>query len=152
VLISPAEVAQDRAMAESEMIDRCRITRAADTRGAFNEATGQYDTPAPVVVYEGRCRVQVRADINSNAVEAAVGDHEWTYRTATLELPVAAGNDATGRPDVGDPSQVVPDCVTELLESPLDPSRVGRRLVVTAETKNKTLASCRKFATRELLS
>ena len=145
MLISPAEVAQDRAFAEEQMVDRCRITRAAGPR-TFDNATGQYVTPDSIVVFEGRCRMQVRADINSNAVDAEVGDHEWTYRTATLEIPIAPT-----KGDIGNPALATTGDVVEILASPLDASRVGRRTVIHAETKNKTMASCRKFATRELL-
>lgn len=147
MLISLADVVRGRAIAEAEMIDRIRITRPGAGDRVFDDATGQYTEPDPVVVYEGKCRVQVRADINSNAVEATFGDHEWTYRTAMLQLPISAGPG-----DTGDPSLVIPDCIGELTASPLDPSRVGRVLNIVAETKTKTIASSRKLSVREVLS
>lgn len=151
-LISDAEVFEDRAMAEAEMVDRCRITRRSASKGDFNPDTGQYDTPEPVLVYEGRMKVQVRADINSNAVEAVVAEHEWTYRTATFIFPMFAGVDATGRPDLGDPSRIRSDDMCEIVESPYDASRVGMVINLTADTKAKTWATSRKFRTKELLS
>jgi hypothetical protein len=151
-LITAADIAEGRAMAESMMVDRYRVTRPGDGPRVFDNATGQYTGPEPVVVYEGRGWMQVRADINSNAVEATTGDHEFTYRTATLQLPMSPGDDAQGRPDTGDPADIVTDCVVTILESPYDPSRVGRVLNLHADTKQKTHASCRKFSVREVLS
>lgn len=148
MLISAAEVAEDRAMANAEMIDTCRITRAiAPSPDDFNESTLQYDPPPPEVIYEGPCRVQVRADINSNAVEAVVAEHEWTYRTGTLQLPITAPADA-----VGSTANVRPDDTAEILTCPLDVEMAGRQLNLQADTKGKTMASCRRFRTRELLS
>lgn len=148
MLISAAEIAEDRAMANAEMIDTCRITRAVPPGPEdFNEATLQYATPAPVVIYEGPCRVQVRADINSNAVEAVVAEHEWTYRTGTLQLPITAPEGS-----VGSTANVRPDDTATMLSCPLDAEMVGRKLNLQADTKGKTAASCRRFRTRELMS
>ena len=152
MLISPDDIAQGRALAEAEMIDRYRFTRPGAGVPVFDNDTGQYTDPPRLVVYEGRGRMQVRADINSNAVEAEFGDHEWTYRTAQLQLPITAGTDSQGRADIGNPAYITPDCVGEVLESPLDESRVGRVINVVAETKTKTLASSRKLSVRELLA
>lgn len=146
-LISAADVAFGRRLAEAHMIDRCRITKPGTGEPVRNEATLQITPPERVVVYEGKCRVQVRSDINANSVEAVVGDHEWTYRTATLQLPIAAGDG-----DLGDPALVRTNYVAELLEVPLDPSRVGIRLNLQAESKGKTHSSHRRFRIKELLS
>lgn len=154
MLISQAEIAEDRAMVEAEMIDRGRVTRTAVEGDAewvdtsTLDANLQYPTQGRVIVYEGRCRVQVRSDINANAVEAVVADHEWTYRTSTAQFPMFA-DPAKG--DIGDPSIIQPDCILEILMSPLDPSRVGRTMNLQADSKNKTQASHRRFRARELL-
>lgn len=153
MLISAAEVAEDRAMAEAEMIDTGRVTRklipgeAGYAEPVFNEVTGQYTEPAPTVIYEGRCRVQVRADINSNAVEAVVGEHEWTYRTSTAQFPMFAGQD-----DAGDPSAIRSDDTLQILASPFDSARVGAVLNLQADSKSKTFASHRRFRAKEVLS
>lgn len=130
-----------RAAIESLMIDTCRVTKAGVGKGPFNATTGQYAPPARITVYEGKCRIQVRSDINSNAVEAVVGDYESVYRTATLQLPVTATSGA-----------IEPDCVATLLTCPLDPSLVGTEYGVLAETKGKTHASHRRFRIREVLA
>lgn len=122
------------------MIDTCRITKPGVGTGPFNEETGQYDPPARITVYEGPCRIQVRSDINSNAVEAVVGEHEFTYRTGTLQLPI----DGT--------ADIKPDYVAEHLTCPLDPSLVGRLYNLQAESKGKTHATHRRYRMREVLS
>lgn len=122
------------------MVDTCRITKPGEGKGPFNEATGQYDPPARITVYEGKCRIQVRSDINSNAVEAVVGEHEWTYRTGTLQLPITAETGA-----------IRPDFICEYLTCPLDPSMVGRLFNMQAETKGKTHATHRRYRIREVL-
>lgn len=153
MLITPEEVDEDRAMAEEQMIDRGRVTRKllpsdpGYVQPVFNEATGQYDDGPPAVIYEGRCRIQVRADINSNAVEAVVGEHEWTYRTSTAQFPMFAGPD-----DVGDPSTIRSDDTLTIVASPLDAARVSAVLNLQADTKSKTLASHRRFRAKEVLS
>lgn len=153
MLISEAEVAEDRAMAEAEMIDRGRVTREAVegdpgwVEPVMDPETLQYPDVSRVVVFEGRCRVQVRSDINSNAVEVVAGDHEGTYRTSTAQFPMEpiAG-------EIGHPGAIRSDYTLEILESPLDPIRVGAVLNLQADTKGKTQASHRRFRAREVLS
>lgn len=162
-LLTATEIAEDRALAEAQMVDVCRITKPGVGKGPFNNATGQYDAPAPVVVYgpgsvdedgvpitddtelgqqilAGKCRIQVRSDINSNAVEAVVAEHEGTYRTATLQLPITG----TG--------QIPLDAQAEILAAPYDAEMVGRVFNVHAETKGKTVATHRRYSIREVLS
>ena len=70
------------------LTDTCDITKPGPTKPVFDDETGQYVTPARVSVYRGPCRIQVKADINSNVVETTAGEREWTYLTAQLQLPV----------------------------------------------------------------
>lgn len=139
MLVTKAEIAADRALAEEHMIDTCRIKRYDVSEREWNETTLQYDGDDGTVVYEGKFRMQVRSDINSNAVEAVVGDHEFTYRTATAQLPIEGTAD------------VVSDCVLEWLTCPLDPANEGRIYNLQADTKAKTQASHRRFRAKELL-
>lgn len=153
MLISLSEIAEDRAMAEAEFIDTGRVTREAEPDDPDYEApvmdpdTLQYAESPRVVVYEGRCRVQVRSDINSNAVESVAGDHESTYRTSTAQFPMEPGPDDTGHPGL-----ILSDYQLEILTSPLDPIRVGAVLNLQADTKSKTMGSHRRFRAREVLS
>lgn len=138
--MNAAEVAEDRALAEEQMIDTCRIRRHDANDRIWDEATGQYSGDTGEIVYEGKFRMQVRSDINANAVEAVVAEHEWTYRTATAQLPIAGT------------AEVAPGCVLEWLTCPLDPSNVGRVYNLQADSKGKTHATHRRFRAKELLS
>ena len=140
-----AAIAGRRAM-EAIMIDSCVITRdrlpsdPGYVEPVLDEATGEYPPMQRVVVYRGRCRIQVRSDINSNAVEAVIGEHEFIYRTATLQLPVGcAGN-------------IPPNSVVTMLTCPLDPDMVGREFALQAENKGKTHATHRRFRIKEVLA
>lgn len=123
---------------EDLMVDTCRVTRYDSNDRTWNETTGQYSGDTGTVVYEGKFRIQVRSDINANAVEAVVGEHEWTYRTATVQLPI----EGTGG--------IVADCVLEILTCPLDPDMEGRLYNLQADTKGKTHATHRRFRAKEL--
>jgi hypothetical protein len=127
VLISDAEVQADRAFANAQLVDRCRIVRpGASGSGTFNETTGQYDNPASaVVVYEGPCRWQIRADINTNIVEPQELEREWAYQTSTLQLPTC-------------------------LAARYDDALVGRVFNIQA-AQHKSMASTRRFRAREVV-
>lgn len=122
------------------MVDTCRVTRHNPADRVWNETTGQYSGDAGEVVYEGKFRIQVRSDINANAVEAEVAEHEWTYRTATAQLPIVGTEN------------IASDCVLEILTCPLDAGRVGRQYNLQADSKGKTHSTHRRFRARELLS
>lgn len=163
-LLTAQEIAEDRAIAEANFLDVIEITKPGAGKGPFNEETLQYDTPPRIVVYgpgavddatgapltiatplgaailAGRSRIQVRSDINSNAVEAVVAEHEWTYRTATLQLPIFG----TGH--------LRSDYVAKILACPGDPELIGHIFNLQAETKGKSQATHRRFRIRELMS
>jgi hypothetical protein len=147
-----ATVAEGRCEMESLMLDRCRITRPAVPSDpgyvapTFDEDTMLYTDPARVVVYEGKCRIQVNADINSNVVETTAGEREWTYLTMTLQLPVKPGPG-----DVGSSQDVRPDNIAEMLVCPLDADLVGRLLNIQG-TYHKSQATHRRFRVREVIS
>lgn len=140
VLISDAEVQADRAFANAQMTDRCRIVRPSGSgSGVFNETTGQYDTPAAaVVVYEGPCRWQIKVDVNTNLVEPQELEREWAYQTSTLQLPVA-GSGAVRDNDVA-----------TCLSARFDDSLVGRVFNIQS-AQRKSMAVTRKFRVREVI-
>lgn len=119
-LFTPAELAEDRALADTLMTDTCLITKPGEGERVFNEETGQYTDPPRITVYQGPCRVQVKVDINSNLVESTAGEREWTYVTAQLQLPVVTPASATG--SVND---VDVDHVCDVLTSEHSPRLVG---------------------------
>jgi hypothetical protein len=126
VLISDAEVQADRAFAVSQLTDRCRIERFP----AIDDD--------PVVIYEGPCRWQIRADINTNVVEPQELEREWAYQTSTLQLPVeGSGGIRTN------------DVVT-CTDAHYDPTLVGRVFNIQA-AQHKSMASTRRFRVREAI-
>lgn len=132
--------------------DTCRITRpGAGGKGAFNEATGRYESrPARVVVYEGPCRLQVKADINSNVVETTAGDREWTYLTDQLQLPAEVPT-YDDRYVSGSPFDVDVDHVCEMLTAPFAEAMVGSQLNI-AGPYNKSQAVYLRFRVREAVA
>lgn len=136
-LLTPEEIAADRALAEENLTDTCLIERAPAGRGTFDEETGQYTQAADrALIYEGPCKVQIRADINSNIVEPVEVEREWGYETSTLAVPIAGTED------------VRPDDICTILTSQYDPALPGR--VFNVHTSfHKSIATTRRFKLRE---
>lgn len=140
-LLSAQEIAEDRAMAEANLPDTCRIERLRVGRGAFDETTLQYandsaDDGHRDVIYEGPCKIQIRADINANIVEPVEVEREWAYETSQLKLPLEAS--------VG----VRVDDIATMLTAPYDASLVGRMFNIHSVDR-KSIASVRKCKIRE---
>lgn len=141
-----AHLAEGRAEMEAMMAATCRITKAGPGEPVFNEETLQYTDPPRVTVYEGPCRIQIKADINSNVVETTAGDHEWTYLTDTLQVPIVADPEVS----TGTTAAVRPDNVAEILTNPDDTSLVGRVFNIQG-MYHKTHATHRRFRVREVV-
>jgi hypothetical protein len=148
-LLSPEEIAADRAMAEANLPDTCKIERAVVGRGAFNETTGQYandDPSAPkTLIYQGPCKFQIRADINANIVEPVEVEREWAYQTSTMLTPIDATADGVV---AGDPGHIGPDDFCTVLTSSYDASLPGRVFNIHSSF-HKSLSSVRRFRVRE---
>lgn len=127
--------------------DRCRITKPGVGKGPMNPATGRYDQPPPrAIVYEGPCRIQVKADINSNVVETTAGEREWTYLTSQLQLP------AINPPGViGSVDDVDVDYVLEMLVCPHSPTLVGTLHNIQG-TYHKSQAVYSRYRLREVVA
>lgn len=125
---------------ESLFLDTCRITKPGDGPRVFDDETGQYTDPARVDVYEGPCRLQVKADINSNVVETTAGDREWTYLTASLQLPIAGTDD------------IRQDHIATILTCAHDETLVDREFNIQGLGQHKSDATHRRFRVRELIS
>lgn len=128
-----------RRRVETLFLDSCRITKPGTGPTGFDEATGQNTPPPRVTVYEGPCRIQVKSDINSNVVETTSGEHEFTYLTATLQLPIAGTE------------LVRPDNISEILACVDDPTMVGRLWNVQG-VYHKSQATHRRFRIREVIA
>ncbi len=126
--------------------DTCRITKPGVGKGPRNEATGQYDPPDRIPVYEGPCRFQVKADINSNVVETTAGEREWTYLTAQMQLPVVTPTGATGSVD-----DVDVDHIAEVLTAPHAAAQVGRLFNIQG-TYGKSHAVYARYRVREVVA
>lgn len=127
--------------------DTCRITKPGVGKGTFNPATGKYDAPEPVVVYHGPCRIQVKADINSNVVETTAGEREWTYLTSQLQLPVEDPPELVA----GSVNDVDVDYVCEMLACPHSPTLVGTFHNIQG-TYHKTQAVYSRYRLREVVA
>lgn len=132
-------MARGKAAAEAIMSDTCTITKPGVGDPVFDEETGQYAYPARVVVYTGICRLQVKADINSNVVETTAGEREWTYLTAQLQLPVEGSED------------VRVDHVCTITAAPYDSTLVGREFNIQG-TYHKSQPNYRRFRLREVVA
>lgn len=97
------------------MTDTCRITRPGEGQGPFNSDTGQYDSPAPVVVYEGPCRIPPRGTASTST--ASAGEQSFEVGEYPFELPVE---------HAGYVEEVKPGQTVTFLSSAYDPTLVGR--------------------------
>lgn len=135
------------------LTDTCRITRAAVSgddefidAADLDEDTGQYPEQGRVTVYEGPCRLQVKADINSNVVETTAGEREWTYTTSQFQLPVETPTDAIGSVDAVDV-----DHVAEILTAMYAPSMVGHLFNIQNRIGPKSHEVYARFRVREVV-
>ncbi len=141
-------LAEGRAEMDGMFTDTVEITAPGPSgRGVFNEETGAYDLADDrVLIYRGRGRLQVKADINSNVVETTAGDREWTYLTAQLQLPAETHPD-----DLGSVDDVDVDHVCDWLTSEFSPALVGTRFNIQGPY-HKTHAVYLRFRLRELVA
>ncbi len=96
------------------MFDACTITRASTTPPVLNQSTGQYDHPAQVTVYSGKCRVKGNAR-NDHVREA--GDQPLTFYRFTVSVPMSA-------------TVFEVDDTVHITSSALDPALAGVRMRV----------------------
>lgn len=126
-----------RAMAEARMTGTCLITRPGSGNGPFNEGTGQYDDPAPVTVYEGKCRIPRRSTGLTSGASTG-GQTSWLVGEYPLDLPI----DGTG--DIG------PGMTVNYLSDSADPDLAGRVFGIT-EPSRQSQATARRFKMKEVV-
>jgi len=73
------------------MTDSCVVTGPGG-EPVWNDATGEYETPAGSTVYSGKCRLRMPRTSGSR-VDA--GDASWAVDDGVLSLPVV-GSEAVG--------------------------------------------------------
>jgi hypothetical protein len=135
-----------RAAFDDLLTDTCRVTGPGEGEPVWNEEAGQYDDPEPTVVYEGPCRIQVKADINSNVVETTAGEREWTYLTAQLQLPTETPEEA-----IGDVTAIKVDNVVTMLTAPYSPAMVDRKFNIQGPY-HKSHAVYLRFRVKEVVA
>lgn len=86
-IITVADLADFRADAEALMIDTCTITRAGEGIGPFNDETGQYDPPARLTIYTGKCKIQDN-QIIAGSTSSDAGERNVIVQGSELQLPV----------------------------------------------------------------
>lgn len=124
-----------RAIAESNMTDTCIITRAGQGKGPWNEATGQYDPPADVTIYSGKCRLQIKSV--ANASDSNAGDRQATVQEAEWQGPV-----------LGTETVAIND-VIKMQTCVLDPSLEDREFTVKGR-HGKSQATTRRLRVEEV--
>lgn len=149
-VVTPDDIHEFRARALIELRDVCIIkipTDPAAGLGDLDESTGQYaDVPMTTIYgptiapHFGKCRFQIKADINSNIVETTAGEREATYTTTQLQLPV------DGTPDIPTDSQVIS---VSSVNNPLLP---GREFNVHGEIGFKSTPVIRRLRLREVVA
>ncbi|GAA1138383.1 DUF6093 family protein [Nocardioides aquiterrae] len=136
-----------RGIAEAAALrtDTCRITRPGDGERTRNPATGKYEDPEPVTVYEGPARIPSRANSPAGSARAADGGSAaWQVSDFPLDLPLDGPGYTSGE-SVG-PGQTV-----TWLTSATDPELVGRVFGIVAPAR-QTYAVARRFLMREVVS
>jgi hypothetical protein len=129
-----------RALAESLMLDDCKVTRPASTT-VIDPTTGLPTAPAPTVIYGGtgdhsldKCKIQ------SSGVETVnpdSGQHVYTVQRPEVHFPVSAAGIK-----VGD--------LVEITAS-VDPANGGRKFTIT-RTFRKTLATAQRLPVEEIVA
>lgn len=137
------ELAEGRGAWLALAVDTWRITKPGVGEPVLDEATGVRVPPAPVLVYEGPARLQIRSDVNSNVVEVTAGEREWAYQTATLAVPIATPPGA-----LGDPTGVHIDQTATCLVAVEDPALQDRVFQIRA-IMHKTHATSRRLRVTE---
>lgn len=132
--VAGIDLAMSRREAESEMREKCRITRPGIGEGPWNDSTLSYDDPPPVVVYEGKCKLRFGG---ARARRSEAGDQIFTEQGPTLSLPVRT---STG---------IEKNDRVEVTASADDPGMVGRIVWVDAD-RAQTNATSRRLPVREI--
>ncbi|HET6916595.1 MAG TPA: DUF6093 family protein [Acidimicrobiales bacterium] len=81
-------LSQGRAAAEALMTDTCQITKPGTGDPVYDSATGTYAPPAPVEVYNGKCKLKTPHVVNPFQADGA--GTPWQVEQATLSLPADA--------------------------------------------------------------
>lgn len=129
---------EGRTLAESNMTDRCIITREDPDaeQGEPDPDTLEYPPLDRITVYEGKCRLQVRS-IVSNASTSDAGERQTTVQETEWQGPVAT----SGGVSVND--------VIKMQTCALDPSLADHEFTVKGR-HGKSQATSRRLRVEEV--
>ena len=122
-----------RRLAESLMIDTCRITRSGPL-GEWDEVAGERSPSIPAVIYTGKCRVRPLGDATPETPVA--GAHKHLQNSYRVSVPVSA----TG---------IQERDTIEITDAVLDPELVVFRGMVTSVPRF-TAATARRLIVEEV--
>ena len=98
-MTSAQAASSGQALAESRMLDTCRITRAAAGTGVLDPVTGLV-TGARTTVYQGKCRLRTPGTVSAGSERQSAGDTA-TLVSPLLSVPISAatrsGSTVSGR-------------------------------------------------------
>lgn len=117
-----------RAAAASLMQDACNVSRPGEP--TWNEEIGQHTPGVPVLVYAGKCQVQVPESVPGAPV---AGEAEWAAAAVVVKVPVP-----------GSESVKVGATVT-ITSAALDAGLVGQEYTVVGIPLAKTYATSRRL-------
>lgn len=122
-----------RAEAERLMTDTCQITRVDPQAPApeMDPGTLAYPEPARLTVYEGKCKIQIKA-VTAGGSSSDAGERQSITQEFQLHLPV----DGT--------AEVAATDVAEVTASVFDESLVGRKFTVIGRHE-KSHATARRL-------
>lgn len=124
-----------RRAAEALMADTCRITKPGVGDPVLDPETLEYVDPAPVVVYEGKCRIPKRS---ASVTTANAGEAAWQIGEYPLDLPFADGSENVAS------GQMVNYLTAE------DPALVGQVFGII-EPDRQSQATARRFRMKQVV-
>lgn len=121
------------------MPDFCAVTKAGEGKGPFNESTGQYDPPARVTVYSGKCRFQTSNLLPSNT-SADAGERQGTIQSTFVQLPHS-------EPTAAD---VAAGQTVEVVTCAANPALVGRKPTIVGKEPLRSQTTVHRFILNEV--
>lgn len=135
-----------RRAAESTMRDTCRVTIPGDGEPGWDEETGTATPPPPVVLYEGKCKVQRR---NVDPQDATPGQLDAMIERLRIDLPMVSADYAQKG---GRQVHIPIDAKVEItgLWALSDPDLLGMTCYVQGFGSQKTYATARRMECEEV--
>lgn len=139
-LISTADLAEFRDLAEAQMLDTCTVTRVDPDAPApqMDPDTLEYPAPARIEIYSGKCRIQIKSAVAAST-DSDAGERQSTTQEREWQGPIV-GTEGIAVTDV-----IHMDTVAS------DAALVGREFTVVA-LHQKSQATARRLRVVEATS